>query len=215
MISPIDGERYFLCMLLTVVRGQKSFTDLRTVDGMVFNTVKEACVALGLLADDSEWESTLAEAIFFKTGSTLRTLFATILQFDTIINSARLWDMFREHLCDDLKRRLQQEGIMEHPTQDDIYDYGLYFLDNILKDNDSLGKGLSKYREMPRLRCDWGSLLQYRILQGEAHYDPIKEQEPTTAAKVTLTDEQWRTFDKITAAVQSSTAGTNIFLTAT
>ena len=71
--------------------------------------------------------------------------------------------MFREHLCDDLERRLQREGILEHPAQDDIYDYGLYLLDNILKDNDSLGNGLSKYPDMPRHRRDWDSLLQHPI----------------------------------------------------
>ena len=74
-------------------------------------------------------------------------LLATILQFDTVINPARLWDMFREHLCDELKRRLQREGILEHPTQDDIYDYGLYLLGNVLKDNDS-----QDYLNTPRCR---------------------------------------------------------------
>jgi len=46
-------------------------------------------------------------------------------------------------------------------NQDDVYDYGFYLLDNILKDNDSLGKGLSKYPKMPGLRRDWHSLLQH------------------------------------------------------
>lgn len=41
-------------MLLTVVRGPRSFTDLRMVNGTTFSTFKEACVALGLLADDTE-----------------------------------------------------------------------------------------------------------------------------------------------------------------
>ena len=79
---------------------------------------------------------------------------------------------------------------MKHPTQDDVYDYGLYLFDNILKDNDSLEKGLSKYPEMPRWRRDWDSLLQHPILQGEADYDPIQEQELANAAKATLTEEQ-------------------------
>lgn len=113
--------------------------------------------------------------------------------------------MFCDHL---LKRRLQREGILEHPTQDDVYNYGLYLLDNILKDNDSLGKGLSKYPEMPRPRRNWDTLLQLPILQGETDYDPIKEQELATAAKVTLTEEQRTAFDKITAAVQDPTPGT-------
>jgi hypothetical protein len=64
-------------MLLTVIRGPKSFIDLYTVDGTTFNTFKEACIAMGLLGDDSEWELVLEEARFFKTGGPLRSLFAT------------------------------------------------------------------------------------------------------------------------------------------
>ena len=89
MISSTEEERYFLHMLLTIICSPKSFTDLCTVNGMTFGTFKKACVALELLANDSEWELTLAEAIFFKTGSMLRMLFATILQFNTVINPVR------------------------------------------------------------------------------------------------------------------------------
>jgi hypothetical protein len=32
----------------------------------------------------------------------------TILQFDTVTDPARLWTTFRDDLCDDLKRKLQQ-----------------------------------------------------------------------------------------------------------
>src|SRR5208282_3668855 len=54
MINPTDGERCFLRMLLTIVRGPKSFTNLHMIDGTTWGTFKETCIALGLLADDSE-----------------------------------------------------------------------------------------------------------------------------------------------------------------
>ena len=46
--SPFMGERYYLRLLLTVVRGATSFENLRTVDGIVFPTFKETCIALGV-----------------------------------------------------------------------------------------------------------------------------------------------------------------------
>ena len=49
------GERYYLRLLFTVVRGATSFENLRTVDGIVFPTFKEACISLGLLENDGEW----------------------------------------------------------------------------------------------------------------------------------------------------------------
>ena len=53
--SPFNGERDYLRLLLTVVRGPRSFEDLRTVDGVQYPTFKGACIALRLLEDDGEW----------------------------------------------------------------------------------------------------------------------------------------------------------------
>ncbi|XP_052193809.1 uncharacterized protein LOC127802150 [Diospyros lotus] len=56
------GERFYLRLLLTVVKGPKSFQSLRTVDNVVHDTFKLACVARGLLEDDEEWIQCLKEA---------------------------------------------------------------------------------------------------------------------------------------------------------
>ena len=48
------GEKYYMRMLLTVVPGLSSFEYLRTLDDVVHPTFQAACVARGLLDDDSE-----------------------------------------------------------------------------------------------------------------------------------------------------------------
>lgn len=53
-VSVNAGDRYYLRLLLTVVRGPMSFEHLRTVNGVVHPTYRAACVALGLLEDDGE-----------------------------------------------------------------------------------------------------------------------------------------------------------------
>ena len=53
--SPNSGERFYLRLLLTVVRGPTSFENLRTVNNVLHDTFKAACVARGLLEDDDEW----------------------------------------------------------------------------------------------------------------------------------------------------------------
>ena len=60
--QPSSGERYYLRMLLNVVRGATSFKDLRTVNGVVEPTFKATCTTLGLLDDDNEWTMTITEA---------------------------------------------------------------------------------------------------------------------------------------------------------
>ncbi|HEV7738464.1 MAG TPA: helitron helicase-like domain-containing protein, partial [Chlamydiales bacterium] len=47
--NPTTGERYYLRTLLHIVRGPKSFEDLRTYEGNVYGTFKGACQARGLL----------------------------------------------------------------------------------------------------------------------------------------------------------------------
>ena len=67
--SPTAGERFYLRLLLTAVRGATSFEHLRTVAGTLYPTFQAACVALGLLEDDREWIDCLTEASVFAAGS--------------------------------------------------------------------------------------------------------------------------------------------------
>jgi hypothetical protein len=59
---PTSGERYYLRMLLNCVKGATSYEHLRTVDGREHDTFKDACIVMGLFADDNEWDQALEEA---------------------------------------------------------------------------------------------------------------------------------------------------------
>ncbi|PIA31382.1 hypothetical protein AQUCO_05000049v1 [Aquilegia coerulea] len=66
--NPNSGERFYLRLLLTVVKGPSSFESLYSVDGIEHKTYREACIARGLLEDDNEWDKCLEEAVIMKTG---------------------------------------------------------------------------------------------------------------------------------------------------
>ena len=53
-IPPNAGEKFYARLILSVVKNLQSFDDLRTVDGVLFETIREACLARGLLEDDGE-----------------------------------------------------------------------------------------------------------------------------------------------------------------
>lgn len=53
--SPISGEWYYLQLLLTVVRGPRSFADPYFVEGVRYPTYQAACIARGLAENDQEW----------------------------------------------------------------------------------------------------------------------------------------------------------------
>ncbi len=68
-VSPFASERYFLRTLLTKVKGVVSFEALRTVNDVVHDTFKSACIALGLYDSDDEWNACLEEAVGMQTGA--------------------------------------------------------------------------------------------------------------------------------------------------
>ena len=51
-VGPSGGERFYLRLLLAVVRGSTSFKDLRTFSGVLYDNFKSACIARGLLDSD-------------------------------------------------------------------------------------------------------------------------------------------------------------------
>ena len=51
---------------------------------------------MGLLLDDREWTAV------FASGRRLRSLFTFILQLCAVGDPLKLWEEFKEHLCDDL-----------------------------------------------------------------------------------------------------------------
>ncbi len=112
-VSPSVGERYFLRTLLTKVKGAISFEALRTINGVVHDTFKSACITLGLYDPDDEWNACLEEVVGMRTGAQLRSLFVTILAFGVPSEPCMLWDKYKEHICNDCKVALQHRSIVE------------------------------------------------------------------------------------------------------
>ena len=92
------------CLLHYVKRAQ-SYEDLRTFEGKLFPTFREAAIARHLLDDDREWQKCLYEASQIKTGSQLRYLFASIIGFGAPVDPFELWSEFKDTLCEDLLYR--------------------------------------------------------------------------------------------------------------
>ncbi|XP_021742722.1 uncharacterized protein LOC110708803 [Chenopodium quinoa] len=80
-VYPVEGERFFLRLLLLNVRSHRAFEDLRTVNGHLYPTFQEAVVKLGLIEDDDAADLTLAESCETHMPAALRWLFATVLIF--------------------------------------------------------------------------------------------------------------------------------------
>jgi len=201
-VPPTAGERFYLRTLLTVVRGPQSFEDLRTYNGITYPSFHEACLARGLLEDDGEWRQCLREAAHMQTGRQLRRLFATILLFCTPSKPNMLWQEFRHHICDDLRHRLITFGLPENEiTETQIYDYGLYLLDDLLREQ---GRSLEEWPLMPRPEQRWDQLEQRAnsLIAEQLAYSPELEKQRLNECLPQLNQEQRDAYDKIIASVE-------------
>jgi hypothetical protein len=92
-VPPNGGERFYLRMLLTHVRSATSYDDLRSFEGITYETFKLACIARGLLDSDEQWDRSVQEAAGCQTSSQLRdclSAFYFIVNLPTLYNCRRI-----------------------------------------------------------------------------------------------------------------------------
>ncbi|XP_027768140.1 uncharacterized protein LOC107002396 isoform X1 [Solanum pennellii] len=101
---PTEGERYYLRLLLMNVRGPKSYEDLRSVNGVQYNSFREAAEKRELLLCDNNLVECMSEAASYQMPSSLRQLFAMLLIYCNPTNPRELWERFESPMSDDFSK---------------------------------------------------------------------------------------------------------------
>jgi hypothetical protein len=114
-VTPGSGEKYYLRLLLGHVTGATCYEDVRTVDGVVHNTFREAAMARGLLRGDDEWDRAMREATAWQMPSQLRSLFVSILVFCTPDDPNTLWSAHLLAMSEDFLRTAQRTDPERQP----------------------------------------------------------------------------------------------------
>ena len=220
--NPFAGEKYYLRLLLTVVRRPQSFEHLCTVDGLIHSTFQAACLARGLLQNDNEWILCFTEAVQFSSGHSLRALFVMALVHGDITNPQQIWNQFREQFCNDLLHRLRQQSILPSQVVDPHLDYGLYLIQDVLADYGKTladygktlagyGKTLADY-QLPSFVHNWACSAGNPLIAAELEYN--QPQEAALAAERCLqlnTGQKW-CFDIITTAIADGPQHAHFFI---
>ncbi|KAI0071093.1 hypothetical protein K474DRAFT_1607508 [Panus rudis PR-1116 ss-1] len=134
-----------------------------------------------------------------QTGQQLRQLFAIILEHGEPTQPECLWFEFREHLCDDLNRRSEITHL-RNPTQEDIYDFGLFLLERILFRH---GKSLANYPSMPHPQKDWELAHDNPYIVEQLQYNPDLEAQYAEQKIRQLNSNQKYAFDKIYSSTEN------------
>jgi hypothetical protein len=101
-VNPAQGEAYYLHMLLHIIRGAISFSEIRTVVGHEYPTFRLACQSLGLLGDDQEWSHALHDVAQWASPYQLRQLFVTIFLFCEVVDPLNLFSDHSSHMSEDI-----------------------------------------------------------------------------------------------------------------
>ncbi|CAI6377042.1 unnamed protein product [Macrosiphum euphorbiae] len=101
-VHPSNDECFYLRLLLVNVRGPTSFQHLRTVDGELCGSYREACQRLQLLENDDHWDQTLNDAVISSSAQQIRTLFSIIICRCYPSKPIDLWIKYKDHMCDDI-----------------------------------------------------------------------------------------------------------------
>uniref|UniRef100_A0A803PDK8 ATP-dependent DNA helicase n=1 Tax=Cannabis sativa TaxID=3483 RepID=A0A803PDK8_CANSA len=99
--SPMEGERYYLRVLLNHIKGPRSFDELKTINSIIVKTFREAAYLHGLLTSDATFHSCLEEASIYQLPYTLRRLFSTILVYCKPGNPRVLFESFYRAMSED------------------------------------------------------------------------------------------------------------------
>ncbi|UYV69336.1 hypothetical protein LAZ67_6003266 [Cordylochernes scorpioides] len=99
-----DSERFCLRLLLLHISGATSFENLKTFNGIHYQSFKETAQARSLFEDDKVWDNTLHEAAGEKMPRQLRELFAHICILAVPHNIPDLFSKYKKLLCEDFAR---------------------------------------------------------------------------------------------------------------
>ena len=91
-VPATSRELYYMRLLLNIQVGCTSFEDIRTVEGHRYDTYREACGALGLLADDRGFIDAIHELSILGSGHIVRNLFANFLICSSLGDPLRVWE---------------------------------------------------------------------------------------------------------------------------
>ncbi|XP_023741901.2 uncharacterized protein LOC111889982 [Lactuca sativa] len=170
-VSPKAGDIYYLRILLNKIKGPTSYEDIKTINGIVHDSYKDACYALGLLDDNREYISSINETHHWATTSFCRSLFVMLITSDSLSSPAHVFEETYQYLSDDVIHVHEQEiGVRGLKLKEDaIFNLTLSYIEKSL-----LSCGLS-LKQIPNMSFPDHRYIQEScnmLIQDELNYDP-------------------------------------------
>ena len=110
-----NGEKYYMRMLLNVIKGCTSFEEIRKVNGVVYKSYKAACEAVGFLDADKDCYTRRRVKHQIRQLETSYENFCTTILCDCkVTDPTKMWESCWEVLSEDME--CKQIKILNYPT---------------------------------------------------------------------------------------------------
>ena len=106
-LSPDQGDIWFLRLLL-LKRPANTFTQLKSINNVEYESYERCARELGLVHDVDEYTICIQEAMEFSTARELRQLFTTLILHGA--PASQLWELFGDHFSQDFARTMTQNA---------------------------------------------------------------------------------------------------------
>ncbi|XP_071740486.1 uncharacterized protein [Rutidosis leptorrhynchoides] len=188
------------------IKGPTCFEDIRTVNGKMCPTFKDACYELGLLDDDKEYVEAFQQASQYSSGSYLRSLFVMLLVSNNLSRPDDVWSQCSHLLGEDIlhKQRKRPGFAVYTVEQKDIDNHALYEIELLLRNQ---GSSLKKFQGMPYPSSDFVIDTTNILIHDELRYDRIALRSEHDILFSSLTSEQKGVYEVIVSAVNNNVGG--------
>nr|XP_029153010.1 uncharacterized protein LOC114927430 isoform X2 [Arachis hypogaea] len=178
-------------------------SDIRTYNGAIYSSFRDACYARGLLNDDKEYIDAIKEASHWGSGHYLQKLFVTLLWSNSMVRPEAVWEETAILLCDEIlhyHRAMFGRSDLVF-SDEELKNLTLIEIEQILNSNT---KSLRDYTAMPFPSGDTDHLrTRNKMIFDELNYDRVELQRQHIQCLSKLTREQMRVYDKIMNAAES------------
>ncbi|XP_058779846.1 uncharacterized protein LOC131653615 [Vicia villosa] len=150
-------SNFVLKMMLTHVKGPKSYDEIKTINNVKYDSFRDACFAMGFIGDDREFISAITEAFHWGSGHYLRLLFVHML-LSSSINRPK-----HQRIANNRVLRL---------TNEEILNLTLIEIEKLLRRS---RKSLSDFLGMPKPQGYIIEELGNNFIYEERNYDPAEQ----------------------------------------
>ncbi|RID81149.1 hypothetical protein BRARA_A03747 [Brassica rapa] len=199
-IHPNAGDRYYLRILVSIVKGPTGYDDLYTVGDTKHESFQAACLARGLLDGDKEWQDAMTEANQWSSPSCLRRLFVLILVFCCISDPQKLWINTWQYMSEDVLRH--QRRILRFPQLElgphELQQYTLIEIESLLQNHET---SLTEFKGMPLPSQTILDDMKKKKMAQEYQFDIAEETRIHQLMFLKLNEEQRIIYDEVMTSV--------------